>query len=372
MWIFLTRSSSFKRRANGFCSRDEVWVGYIGRRSRASVSGIDELDCARGSYQGNGREVEQARGIFDLRLLQPQSVTLHGSKHLLDAPAQAVEPHDLLCGSKLVWFTGNRQRGEQSPDDRLVSLGGIRLTHLHIGQRHGCGIGLRGSVARLGDAHASSLHTHSGDACGFTGPMRRNDDVHRAKYSPVRGRIEQILVIGELAILCGPYDQLGSWRNAGKLGIDVRFAVTYYDQLSGTIEKIGSSCRPLDPSERFLVLDRPRPTLARLLGWPRPDVGMHHAEHRLRIDIDRHHAMAEKTRRLPVACRSKTSPPAIAPTEIDFGRVLGGHNPPSDAGRRRSCAGRLDNLLSRHMRGREKTMCRHLSRSITTHLAQNQ
>src|SRR5215470_11787463 len=125
MRIFLTRSFSFKCRSDSLCSEDKVLIGDIGCRSRAAISGIDELDSTHCGSQCDGSEVEQGRSIFDLRFLQPQSVALRGSKHLLDAPTQAIEPHDLLRGGKLVRFAGDGQRGEQSPDDWLVTLGGL-------------------------------------------------------------------------------------------------------------------------------------------------------------------------------------------------------------------------------------------------------
>src|SRR5205814_3835237 len=70
--VFLPRRVAFECGSNDVCGGDDVLVGDIGRRPRASVTRIDQLDDARGRYQGDGGEFEQPVGLRDLRLLQGQ------------------------------------------------------------------------------------------------------------------------------------------------------------------------------------------------------------------------------------------------------------------------------------------------------------
>ena len=136
MGVFLARCATFEGRTNGVCGGDERWISDIGCGSRAAVSRIDELDGSHRGRESNGGEVEQARGILNLGFLQAEAVALHAAEHLLDAPAQAIEPHDVACGSELVGFTNNRQGREQAPDVRIFALGRVDL---HGGRNgHGC------------------------------------------------------------------------------------------------------------------------------------------------------------------------------------------------------------------------------------------
>src|ERR1700704_4033011 len=105
----------------------------------------------------------------------------------------------------------------------------IYLAHLDIGERHRHGIDL-GSMAWLGDAHASGLHVNLGDASSFTGSSWRNANIHCAEFAPVGWRIKQALGVGELAILCGAHDQIHTRRKADKLRIDVEFPIADNDQ----------------------------------------------------------------------------------------------------------------------------------------------
>ena len=66
-------------------------------------------------------------------------------------------------------------------------------------------------------------------------------------------------------------------------------------------EQVGRDHGGIDPADRFLLFDRPRPNLR-----------VHHAQHGLVIGIDRHHAVAEKPKRLAVAHRPQVAPSAIA------------------------------------------------------------
>src|SRR5215216_4628638 len=277
MRIFLARGGAFERRPDGLCGGDEVFVGDIRRGARTSISGVHELDSAGRSRQCDSGEIEQARSVLDLRFLQAQTIALHGAEHLLDAPAQPIELYDLLCGGEFVRLPGDRQRGQQSPYDRLVAVRRICLAHLYVGECYGCGIDRRRRVARLGNANATGFHAHVGDACGFAGPTWRNANIHGAERAPIRWRIEQTLVIGEPAILCGTHNQLDPRRNAGKLAVDVTLPIADDNQLCSAAEKIARRRRHLNPADRFLVLDRPRPARRHPLSRAGPDVRVQHA-----------------------------------------------------------------------------------------------
>src|SRR6202163_3650201 len=371
MRVLLACSLAFERRPDSFGSDNDVLIGDIGCGPRTSIPCVDELDRARRGSERDSGEVEQARSILDLGFLQAQPITLRGAEHLLDTPAQPIETHDLLCGGELVRLACDRQRREQSPCDGLVALRRIYLAHLDIGERHRRGIDL-GSMAWLGDAHASGLYVNFGGASGFTGSRWRNANTHCTEFAPVRWRIKQALGVGELAILCGAHDQIHSRRKADKLRIDVEFPIADNDHLRSGAEKIASSSRCLNPADGFLVLDRQRPARFRPLLRSRPDACVQYAEQCLVIDIDCHHHMAEKPRRYPVPGRPEIVPLAMPTAEVDLGSVLRRHDAPSGTGRCRSSPDRPENLLRCHICRPQKTAGRHLARPIASNLVQNQ
>src|SRR4029077_19532411 len=93
-------------------------------------------------------------------------------------------------------------------------------------------------VAVFGNPYASSLDAHLGDPRRFAGSTRRDINIHGPELAPVTRSVKQPLVIVQLAILRGPYDQLCARWSAGKQRVDVTFSVTNNDQLRDAIEKI--------------------------------------------------------------------------------------------------------------------------------------
>jgi hypothetical protein len=59
MWILLASCFSFKRRADGFGSNDEILIGDVGCRARASVPRINKLDGAHRSNQRDGSSLNK-------------------------------------------------------------------------------------------------------------------------------------------------------------------------------------------------------------------------------------------------------------------------------------------------------------------------
>src|SRR5216683_1396402 len=251
MRILLALSLAFECRADRFGGSDEIIVGDIRCRSAASISGVDQLNGARGRYQRDRGELEQARSFLDLRLLQAQPVAFHGAEGLLDAPPQPIQLHDLVGGGELVRLAANRHRGEQTPDDRIVAFGRIDLVDFHQRECHRCWIGRIGSVTWLGDAYPPRLHANARDACEFARPMRRNTTIHRAELAPIGGRGKQqfVVIIGELAILRGTHDQLHARWNTDELLVDVELTIAEHDQLCRAAEPIaGDRPSPAGPS----------------------------------------------------------------------------------------------------------------------------
>jgi len=67
----------------------ESVVDEIAGRTRAAVSGVDQLAGAQRGDHGHGGEVEHALRRGDLAVLEGKPVALEGAEGLLDAPAQA-------------------------------------------------------------------------------------------------------------------------------------------------------------------------------------------------------------------------------------------------------------------------------------------
>src|ERR1700737_3105622 len=70
MRILLAPSVAFECRTDYFGGGDEVIVGDIRCGSAASISGVNQLNGARGRDQRDRGELEQARSLLNLRLLQ--------------------------------------------------------------------------------------------------------------------------------------------------------------------------------------------------------------------------------------------------------------------------------------------------------------
>src|SRR5207247_10115462 len=134
IWIFLARSLAFESRSNCLSGADEIRIGDFACRSSTPIPRIHELNSSRGSYKRDCSKLEQARSIIDLSFLQAQPIALGSAEHLLDTPAQPIESYDILCCSKFVRLSANRQRGQQSPNDRLATAGRICLAYFHIGE----------------------------------------------------------------------------------------------------------------------------------------------------------------------------------------------------------------------------------------------
>src|SRR5882757_3372945 len=311
MQILLALGLAFECRADRFGGGDEIIVGDIGCGSAASISGVNQLNGARGRDQRDRGELEQARSFLNLRLLQAQPVALHGAEDLFDTPPPPIQLHDLVGGGELVWLAANRHRGEQTPDDRIVAFGRIDLVDFHQRPYHRCRIGRIGSVSWLGNAHPPRLHADAGDAFDLARPMRRNTNLHRTELAPIGGRGKQKFVIVELAILRGTHDQFHARRNTDELRVDVELTITEDDQLCRAAEPIAGDRRPLDPAHGFLLLDRPVPPRRHRLRRSGPDARMHDTQQSFVLGIDRYHRMAEKARRLTIAGRPESFARAI-------------------------------------------------------------
>src|SRR3979490_2714708 len=86
MRILLTRSVAFECRADRFGGGDEIIVGDIRCGSAASISGVNQLNGARGRDQRDRGELKQARSFLNLRLGQTQPATFQGAEGLLATP----------------------------------------------------------------------------------------------------------------------------------------------------------------------------------------------------------------------------------------------------------------------------------------------
>jgi hypothetical protein len=371
VWIFLTDRFPLERRSNRLRSPDKIRVGDVGCRSWTSISCIYELDRAGGSHEGYCSKLEQPRRPLDLSFLQTQPVALRTSEHLLDAPAQSIELHDLLCGCEFIRFPTNRQRRQQSPDDWLVTTRRICLAHFHIRQRDRRRI-FPISMARLCNAYFSSLDAHPRNPSRIARSSRRNTNVRSAELTPVTGSVKQSLAVGKAAILRDSDDQIHIRRPAHKLGIDVEFAVADNDQLRGARKKFGRCFSCLNPADGFLILNRLRSPRGCALGRTRPDARMHETNQCLVDDVNRHRRVTEKPQRLSVSSGSQSPACAIASAEIDLGGVLHRYNPPPLARSRGAFSRGIDNLFRCYMRRSQKPMGRHLSCPTASNLADHQ
>src|SRR4029079_2795392 len=82
--IFLLGGRAFEFARQPFERDSEVVVNDITGRSRAAISGVDQLHGSDGGDDSECGEIEQSLGIDDLAVFQSQSVALEREEQLLD------------------------------------------------------------------------------------------------------------------------------------------------------------------------------------------------------------------------------------------------------------------------------------------------
>jgi hypothetical protein len=232
-----------------------------------------------------GRELAQPRSLLDLGLFQTQSIGFLRAEDLLNSPPQSPEAHDFLGADILVSGLADRQRGKQPSNDRRVAFRRMNLAGLDIGERHSCRIRPVSSVVRLGDAHQTSLHGHTGAVaspgrCGGTlvsmVPSYANRTVPQTATHHYRA--------GDFARHARSTRRLTECTQTTN-----RCHSPDYRQGSPArpAERLAPNSRALIPAGRFFVFDRPWSDCGGLLSRSRPDARVHHSEHRLVSHVSR-------------------------------------------------------------------------------------
>src|SRR6185369_12674047 len=100
--------------------------GDLGRLAGRAVAGVHQLHGEAGRVGGDRGELEEAVGVLDLAVLEPEPLLLERAEELLDGPAPPV-PIDNAPGRRVVL---DRMRRQKPPFDRLDAVGWSALDEL--------------------------------------------------------------------------------------------------------------------------------------------------------------------------------------------------------------------------------------------------
>ena len=330
-------------------SNGKAGIDHIARRARAAVAGVNELDGPDRTGQSDGREVEHAFRIDDLAVVQRETIALERAEDLLDAPAQAIQLHNLFGLRR----AGDGVSGKQAPVQRGFTGRSIDLPRLHQSELDGfAGVGEPLDVG-TGNANGSRTQFDLGDTSLVARSARRDPHVGCAQKLRPGKRFEQQSIVSQFAILGSAHDQVEPLGLACKQQVNIAFAIGHHGHAG-----VGQyACRGLaarKPARRLLGIDGAAATGRDALDRSRPDLRIDKTQHSFSLDIDGDHRMDKEAGCLAVACRSKASPLLVATGKIDLGGVLHRQNTPSRALLRRAGRQRLHDTIHGDVRRRKK------------------
>ena len=227
MRVLLPLGPAFERLADGGDGLDQLGIDHVGRGALGAAARVDELENAHRSDQPQRGQLEQAVGLLHLRLLEREPIALQGAEYLLDAPAQPVEPHNLLC----VLEPRHRQRRQEPPVHRLDARRRAKLAHLdeadvdrlRIGRGH-LGLGLCeldpvGPERNLRRARPGAR------------AARRHHNPAHAEVGPSIGCLKQPAALRQLAVVARPDHYVVPFGRARERGMEIALPVGDMDAL---------------------------------------------------------------------------------------------------------------------------------------------
>src|SRR3954471_6409704 len=112
MGVFLSFGCALAGFADEGDGVEALLIEDIAHGAGTAVAGADELQAADCGGERQRREAEQMLSFLDLAVFELQSIAFEGPEHLLDTPAQSIEP-DGLAGRLLAF---DRQGRQQAPE----------------------------------------------------------------------------------------------------------------------------------------------------------------------------------------------------------------------------------------------------------------
>jgi hypothetical protein len=303
-------------------NRQLLWCNYIGGWSiDSTVARTNELHNFCSRYHGDGSEIGQCLGVFDLTTLKIKTLALAGTEQLLDVPALAIPGDDLQCLSNRLHLMGRYQ----APVDRLFDLC-IGFSHFDQPQ---CQLGRSMRIAAIPrplDRYLAEAQLHLRCARRTSRP-RAQFQLKSVLDGPCLGNTKKSPSSHQGTITAGASQKMGALvGNPVKFFVDVALSVSDNRHHCSRGEHALGRLRSLHPTIGFLFLNR----LVAIIGSCRtlacPDLNASQSEQCPTGSIHRQHGMNKETRVNSIPARSKSPYSPGMCSVVEFRRVLNGQH----------------------------------------------
>jgi len=292
MMVFLLFGFAFERGRDGF----EVGLVFgfedvLQRSFGASVAILDHLHAGDAGLKGHRTEHPEGGGLHG-HALDVEASGLDGAEQLLDHPAPAIELRDparLLEGLDPV-------AGQQPPVRRRHPGRGVDLARLdkedRLARRHA---GRHGPALRALKRDRAEAHADAGRAFLLSGTGRQGDRM--LPLRPVGQAGEQLArPLRDHPVLRGPDQNLHAFGPVGEHLVNVALTIDTRRHLRcAGRHQISAGPQAVDPALAFLVAKRAALRALALTAMTLNEPGIHKAQQRAMLALNRNRGMADKT-----------------------------------------------------------------------------